>query len=79
MTDAKTIDMLGSRQYLEEWIAYNNALEKARVREKTIWLDIRGNHGKSRQCTTLHMYVNTYLHIIFFFLFIHYLLINFSL
>lgn len=42
LTDAKTIDYSGSRQYKEEWIDYYTAVEIARNR--TVWLDIRGNH-----------------------------------
>ncbi|KAL7637800.1 UNVERIFIED_CONTAM: hypothetical protein RMT77_011412 [Armadillidium vulgare] len=44
LTDAKTIDMLGSKQYIEEWKFYKGVLDKSHVREKTVWLDIRGNH-----------------------------------
>ena len=42
LTDAKTVDYSGSRQYKEEWIDYYAAVDLARNR--TVWLDIRGNH-----------------------------------
>lgn len=45
LTDAKHWDNMGSGQYKEEWIAYADALKTCKVREKTLWLDIRGNHG----------------------------------
>ena len=38
--------MLGSGQYLEEWKSYSKTLNSSGVLEKTVWLDIRGNHGK---------------------------------
>lgn len=46
LTDAKNIDTLGSRQYEDEWKLYRNTLDKFDVAKKTIWLDVRGNHGK---------------------------------
>lgn len=46
LTDAKNIDTLGSRQYEDEWKLYRNTLDKFNVAKKTIWLDVRGNHGK---------------------------------
>lgn len=45
LTDAKDKDFLGSRQLENEWKIYNETLTLANVRSKTIWLDIRGNHG----------------------------------
>lgn len=44
LTDAKTRDNIGSRQYEGEWIQYRNILTESKVEEKTAWLDIRGNH-----------------------------------
>ncbi|XP_011498584.1 PREDICTED: transmembrane protein 62-like [Ceratosolen solmsi marchali] len=44
LTDAKTVDKMGSRQYLEEWKQYKKVLDDSKVAEKTTWLDVRGNH-----------------------------------
>ncbi|KAK7084075.1 Transmembrane protein 62, partial [Halocaridina rubra] len=44
LTDAKNVDMLGSKQYIEEWATYKDILYTSGVLNKTIWLDIRGNH-----------------------------------
>lgn len=45
LTDAKDIDYLGSRQYEGEWKIYRDILDSANVQNKTLWMDIRGNHG----------------------------------
>ena len=42
LTDAKTKDYSGSRQYEEEWEAYRGVVEEAG--DGAVWLDIRGNH-----------------------------------
>lgn len=34
-----------STQYEEEWRIYNDILIQSNVANKTLWLDIRGNHG----------------------------------
>ncbi|XP_021929537.1 transmembrane protein 62-like isoform X2 [Zootermopsis nevadensis] len=44
LTDAKSEDNMGSRQYVQEWELYKEFLESCKVTEKTVWLDIRGNH-----------------------------------
>ncbi|GJQ65555.1 hypothetical protein Trydic_g7655 [Trypoxylus dichotomus] len=44
LTDAKTSDNIGSKQVLEEWVHYRNTLRECNIEEKTLWLDIRGNH-----------------------------------
>uniref|UniRef100_T1IQP5 AD domain-containing protein n=1 Tax=Strigamia maritima TaxID=126957 RepID=T1IQP5_STRMM len=44
LTDAKTGDLHGSQQYIEEWKTYNQLLIETEVQKETIWLDIRGNH-----------------------------------
>lgn len=35
---------LDSGQQIEEWQAYSRALEKSKAKDKTFWLDVRGNH-----------------------------------
>jgi hypothetical protein len=37
---------MGSRQYIEEWQIYKSILDECKVKEKTLWLDVRGNHGR---------------------------------
>lgn len=46
LTDAKTKDNLGSTQFKMEWVYYYNIVKESGVTEDTVWLDIRGNHGK---------------------------------
>lgn len=45
LTDGRGKEFYVSQQYDEEWKTYNEILSKANVTDKTIWLDIRGNHG----------------------------------
>lgn len=45
LTDAKDWDLMGSRQYEAEWKIYHEILTRANVKNKTLWLDVRGNHG----------------------------------
>ncbi|XP_072164005.1 transmembrane protein 62-like [Diadema setosum] len=44
LTDAKTYDNIGSTQFEIEWQTYQNAIKHAHVPEKTVWIDVRGNH-----------------------------------
>ena len=46
LTDAKAKDNLGSSQVKTEWVYYHNIIKESGVTETTVWLDIRGNHGK---------------------------------
>lgn len=44
LTDAKTADNMGSAQQIKEWEIYRDILLDSGVVNKTVWLDIRGNH-----------------------------------
>ncbi|XP_050301336.1 transmembrane protein 62-like [Anthonomus grandis grandis] len=44
LTDAKTKDAIGSQQYESEWRHYRDILREFDIDNKTVWLDIRGNH-----------------------------------
>ena len=44
LTDAKDSDGVGSFQLREEWNTYKSLLLKNNVLNKTVYLDIRGNH-----------------------------------
>ena len=46
LTDARDYNWHRSKQELFEWKVYDSILQQAQVRNKTIWLDIRGNHGE---------------------------------
>ena len=46
LTDAKTKNFLGSKQYKDEWETYQKVINESKVTERYVWLDIRGNHGK---------------------------------
>lgn len=45
LTDGRGKQLYVSQQYDKEWESYNLVLTQANVTNKTIWLDIRGNHG----------------------------------
>ncbi|KAG7177707.1 Transmembrane protein 62-like 2 [Homarus americanus] len=60
LTDAKAADMLGSRQYVEEWAIYSNVLRSTGVLNNTVWLDIRGNHGNNFNVASLASEENYY-------------------
>ncbi|XP_050451450.1 transmembrane protein 62-like isoform X2 [Cataglyphis hispanica] len=44
LTDAKSIDEMGSKQILEEWQYYKYIIDETNIKERTLWLDVRGNH-----------------------------------
>lgn len=44
LTDAKAPNIIVSAQYEKEWKTYYDILYEAGVQDKTVWLDIRGNH-----------------------------------
>ncbi|XP_024083835.1 transmembrane protein 62-like isoform X2 [Cimex lectularius] len=44
LTDAKSKDNVGSRQFEAEWKKYNEILTGCSQLKETTWLDIRGNH-----------------------------------
>lgn len=45
LTDAKYADGRGSAQFESEWRDYYRTLQASGVTNKTVWFDIRGNHG----------------------------------
>lgn len=46
---------------LEEWQHYRNVLKECNIEEKTLWLDIRGNHGKIASSRKTSKYTQNYL------------------
>ena len=46
ITDGKTKDSIGSDQFESEWKSYNDIIKRSNILDNTIWLDVRGNHGK---------------------------------
>ena len=55
LTHAKFPDERSSRQFQVEWDWYKEALERCGVREKVVWLDIRGNHGEGGEAAALNV------------------------
>jgi hypothetical protein len=45
LADAKEIDNMGSRQFHQEWLYYSDILKETHIINRTLWFDIRGNHG----------------------------------
>jgi hypothetical protein len=44
LTDAKNDDLMGSRQYENEWKIYQQIIHDNDVLKYSVWLDVRGNH-----------------------------------
>ncbi|XP_048505686.1 transmembrane protein 62-like isoform X2 [Athalia rosae] len=44
LTDAKAENKMGSGQIQKEWEHYQQVLQDSNVLQKTMWLDVRGNH-----------------------------------
>uniref|UniRef100_A0A1B0D177 TMEM62 C-terminal domain-containing protein n=1 Tax=Phlebotomus papatasi TaxID=29031 RepID=A0A1B0D177_PHLPP len=44
LTDARSLNHIGSEQFEGEWEIYRNLLVQYNVTKKTVWLDLRGNH-----------------------------------
>uniref|UniRef100_A0A7G3B2B5 Uncharacterized protein n=1 Tax=Lutzomyia longipalpis TaxID=7200 RepID=A0A7G3B2B5_LUTLO len=44
LTDARSLNHIGSEQFEGEWEIYRNLLHEHNVTRKTVWLDLRGNH-----------------------------------
>ena len=44
LTDARTKGIMGGEQYEQEWIWYQEIVNRTGVTDKTLWLDLRGNH-----------------------------------
>ncbi|GLH01779.1 Uncharacterized protein GBIM_07843 [Gryllus bimaculatus] len=59
LTDAKTSDNMGSRQFIQEWELYRQVLDECNVMQSTVWLDIRGNHDNFN-VPSLHSKENFY-------------------
>ena len=44
LTDAKKNILFDSKQHIYEWLMYNSILHSTGILNKTVWLDMRGNH-----------------------------------
>ncbi|XP_050511047.1 transmembrane protein 62-like [Diabrotica virgifera virgifera] len=62
LTDAKTKDAIGSQQHESEWKYYRDILKETRMRDRTLWLDIRGNHDNFNvaELSSKHNYFTNY-------------------
>lgn len=45
LTDGRGNGIYDAGQNDDEWITYHDIIMNSKVLQKTIWLDIRGNHG----------------------------------
>ncbi|XP_020279068.1 transmembrane protein 62-like isoform X2 [Pseudomyrmex gracilis] len=62
LTDAIASDRLGSKQILPEWRSYKYVMEVTNIKEKTLWLDVRGNHDNFNMISldSKHNYYSNY-------------------
>ncbi|XP_059613492.1 transmembrane protein 62-like [Phlebotomus argentipes] len=62
LTDARSLNHLGSEQFEGEWKIYKKLLQEHNVTSKTAWLDLRGNHdnfnvaGRNSSSNFFHKY-----------------------
>ncbi|KAL5103511.1 Transmembrane protein 62 [Taenia crassiceps] len=54
ITDAKLPNMRGSRQFEVEWAAYERTVRKFCASQRTMWLDLRGNHDNFNVPSVFH-------------------------
>lgn len=50
---------MGSKQILKEWQYYKYVIDETNIKERTLWLDVRGNHGE-RSKHFNYMHVNSH-------------------
>lgn len=48
---------MGSTQILEEWQYYKYVIDETNIKEKTLWLDVRGNHGEKNKYFNYNAYI----------------------
>ena len=60
LTDAKHANMMGSEQFEEEWVEYKRVLTESGALHKTVWLDLRGNHGMYLTLRQMYLPVSLY-------------------
>ena len=56
LTDAKHYAGLGSEQREWEWKEYSRIIRETKVTDRTVWLDIRGNHGTNYLLFSLYLW-----------------------